>query len=77
MSLNRLDERYRNDATFHAVVTMLEKLIEDMQLAPSEVREAAMYAVYRCECRRPGFIGVTSEMVGRDPRHHGGDDDCG
>ena len=60
---DRLDERYRHDAAFHAVVDALSRLIEDMQLSPSEVREAAMYAVYRSEVRRPGFIGAISELA--------------
>lgn len=68
MSLRNLDERYFKDPAFHAVVTMLEKVIEDMQLAPSEVREAALYAMYRCEVRRPGFIGVTSELLATDTK---------
>ncbi|MDF2692593.1 MAG: hypothetical protein K0S65_976 [Labilithrix sp.] len=67
---DRLDERYHNDATFHTVVDQLSKLIEDMQLSPSEVREAAMYAVYRSECRRPGFIGAISELA-REPKEGG------
>lgn len=62
-SLNRLDDRYVNDDAFHATVDMLMSLIENMQLSPSEIRDAAMYAVYRCECRRPGFIGVTHELL--------------
>jgi hypothetical protein len=65
-TLQRLEDRYRNDATFHTLVDMLTQLIENMQLSASEVREAAMYAVYRQEMRRPGLIGPISELA-REP----------
>ncbi len=52
-TLSHLDYRYRHDAMFHATVDMLTKLIEDLNLTPSEVREAAMYAANRVELRRP------------------------
>lgn len=51
--LSRVHERYENDARFHALVTMLEKEILALELSPSEIREAAMYAAYRVEMRRP------------------------
>jgi hypothetical protein len=52
-SFDRVGERYQNDATFHAAVDMLQSLILDLQLSPSEIREAAMFACYRVEMRRP------------------------
>lgn len=37
-------ERYLNDPVFNRVVNMLRGLIRDIQLTPSEIREAAMLA---------------------------------
>ena len=45
------EERYYNDNTFHCVVDMLENLIRQCELAPSEVREAAMLATVHHELR--------------------------
>ncbi|AKU93350.1 hypothetical protein AKJ09_00082 [Labilithrix luteola] len=60
-----------NDSTFHAVVDTLEKLIHDLQLTPSEVREAAMYACVRVESRRtvpmPVPFDANSEALRRRP----------
>lgn len=51
--LSKADERFHNDAQWHALVCMLEKQILELELSPSEIREAAMYAAYRVEMRRP------------------------
>ena len=50
-------ERFMNDPVFHNLVTTLEKAIEDLQLSPSEIRDAAMLACIRFEDRRthPAF----------------------
>ena len=50
--LSSMDERYRNDAAFHAIVDMLRHAIVKLELSPSEVREAAMFAVYLEDSRR-------------------------
>lgn len=44
-------KRYRNDADFHQVVTLLENMIENLRLTPSEIRDAAMFAAIRFEQR--------------------------
>ena len=56
MDLKTLEGRYRNDQTFHALVKNLEMLIEHLEMTPSEVREAAMYATIRVESRRQSYI---------------------
>lgn len=62
--LNRLDERYMNDAAFHAVVDSLQAIILDLQLSAAEVREAAMYAAYRVEMRRvPGPVPIARANI--------------
>lgn len=49
--MDRLEERYCNDAVFHRVVCMLEAVIADAQLTPAEIREAAMLACIHYEMR--------------------------
>lgn len=51
--LHRNEDRYHNDPAFHAAVDLMQALILDLQLSPSEVREAAMFACYLVELRRP------------------------
>jgi hypothetical protein len=43
------DERYLNDPTFKSVVDMLQGLIMQYELTPSEIRLAAMMAAIRAE----------------------------
>jgi hypothetical protein len=45
------DERYLNDPTFKSVVDMLQGLIMQYELTPSEIRLAAMMAAIRAEER--------------------------
>ena len=42
-------EKYLNDPVYHNLVSLLESAIRRAELAPSEVREAAMYACIRYE----------------------------
>lgn len=56
--LDGTERRFANDPHFHALVTMLEQQIETLQLSPSEIREAAMFACYRVEMRRPTPLRV-------------------
>jgi hypothetical protein len=51
--LDRIEERFEHDASFHALVTVLEAAVLNLELSASELREAAMYAAYRVEMRRP------------------------
>lgn len=55
----KLEERYRNDATFHAMVNALYQQIELLNLTPSEIREAAMFAAIKFEMvhARPIMMG--------------------
>jgi argininosuccinate lyase len=43
--------RYREDANFHHVVDMLESMIHQAGLTPSEVRDASMLAAIHYELR--------------------------
>lgn len=52
MSMDSVQRRYENDINFHAMVDAMEAAIEQLQLTPSEMREAAMYAATRHEQRR-------------------------
>lgn len=52
---NPLDERYENDQTFRQVVDLLQSVLLQNMLAPSELRTAATYAAIRYEmlnCRQ-------------------------
>jgi hypothetical protein len=52
MDINNADKLYLSDPLFHALVASLEQAIIDLQMTPSEIREAAMYACVRVEDRR-------------------------
>lgn len=56
MNLEKCKEAYRNDVLFNALVKNLEHLITELKMSPSEVREAAMFAVYLTEMRNPSPI---------------------
>jgi hypothetical protein len=51
--LDKVRDRYTNDPAFHAFVDMTRAMIERLELSPSEVREAAMFACYMVEATRP------------------------
>ncbi len=51
--IEELRARYERDASFKAMVDVLTASILNLQLAPSEIREAAMYAIYRAEILYP------------------------
>lgn len=48
-NFKELEHRFNNDAVFNHLVTALEALIQNLELSPSEVRDAAMFAVIRFE----------------------------
>lgn len=58
MPLDRNEERYKHDNEFRAVVDMLQGVILRLQLTPGECRDAAMFAAFLVEMRRPppGFV---------------------
>lgn len=59
--------RYLNDPVFHAAVEMMRLFLQQAQLAPSEVREAAMLACIIEEERRPAKIFCSCLSISRDP----------
>jgi hypothetical protein len=60
--------RYLNDPAFRHVVDCLQAMILNLELTPSEIREAAMYACCRIEMRRP------SPIAGYRPVDDGGEE---
>jgi hypothetical protein len=45
-------ERYERDAVFAALVDFMRRGVREMHYTPTEVREAAVLAVYLEECER-------------------------
>lgn len=66
MDLYGHDARYHNDPVFHAVVDSMQKILIDLQLTPGELRDAAMYAAYLVEMRRPNPIKVSTPTKGQE-----------
>lgn len=52
MDIKACDTLYQQDSTFCALVKNLENIILELNLSPSEIRAAAMYAAYRVEMIR-------------------------
>lgn len=52
-TIETLRARYERDVPFKTMVDVLTASILRLQLAPSEIREAAMYAIYRAEILYP------------------------
>ena len=50
--LMSVEERYERDPMFHALVMSLMADIEELELTPTEIREAAMLAMLKFEQRR-------------------------
>ena len=67
--IDRVRDRYMNDATFHAYVDMMRKAIVELHLTPGEVREAAMLAAIIEEERRPAayVIPLDQDLLKRGP----------
>jgi hypothetical protein len=51
-----MEWRYHHDSGFHALVQHMENMLLTLQFTPSEIREAAMFAAYLVEMRRPVMI---------------------
>ena len=54
--MNNIDkyyEKFRNEQIFNHIVVSLIRMMEECQLSPSEVREAAMFAVIKFEMEKP------------------------
>lgn len=60
-----LDRRYENDPSFRAMVDTLQGVIISLELSPSEIRAAAVYAAYRVEVRRapPHMFRLDGEPI--------------
>ena len=56
-----LHRQYQNDPAFHAVVTVLARAIQDTNLTPFEVRQAAFYASCRHEMNTARAMKLTGE----------------
>lgn len=65
------EQRYNSDPTLHAIVDMMSAAIERLQLTPSEMREAAIFACIRVEQRRmrPMLIPIASADEARRNIH--------
>ena len=50
------EERYERDVMFHSMVDTMIAAIENLQLTPSEIREAATLAALKYEQRRPSVF---------------------
>jgi hypothetical protein len=59
--MDKVADRYERDPQFHTLVSWLEKAIEDLELSPSEIREAAMYACFRVQMRRAPTVFFPNE----------------
>lgn len=60
------EQRYRNDASFKALVDTMEHFIGKAQYTPSEMRDAALLASIHYEMRHVRPIFVPTEAI--DPR---------
>lgn len=63
--MGSVEHRYMNDAAFHQLVRVIEQVLENVDLTPSEVREAAMYACIRFEQFHPKTFRLTVEDAQR------------
>lgn len=54
---------YENDAGFHALVDVMVSMIDKLQLTPSEIRQAAMFAAMRYENLR---INIKPMIIKKD-----------
>lgn len=53
MNMKSAEDRFKNDPVFHRLVRTMEGAIEQLELTPSEIRAAAMFASIRVEQRNP------------------------
>lgn len=62
----KYDVMYREDPLFARLVDCLTMMLEQCQLAPSDLRAAAMYAAIRHEMRHPRPIRMNLSDVDPD-----------
>ena len=53
------EERYSRDPAFHTIVDMMVCAVDQLQLTPTELREAAVYACVRFEHMNMRSISAT------------------
>lgn len=56
------EERYHRDPLFHQLVEHLYAAIMNLELTPTEIREAAMLAQLKFEQRRPSAYPMDQEL---------------
>ncbi len=57
-----IDERFRNDPEFCALVKNFEALISSAKFTPSEIREAALLAQIRYEMYNPRPVEFSPQL---------------
>lgn len=65
---SKLNERYRNDSTFHSIVNAMYSMIAEHGVTPSELREAMFLAHYRYEMENPKAV-TTRNMLNMSELH--------
>ena len=58
MDFEQCKRAYRCDPNFYQIIKSLQRIIKEMNLSPSEVRDAAMFAVYLHELENPAPIPI-------------------
>lgn len=59
----QLREQYENDPVFYKVVNLLIRLIEECQLTPFEIRNAAMFAAIKFQMEQPQPVFKTDNRA--------------
>jgi len=71
--MSRADDRYHHDVNYRRLVDMMAHMAEELELHPSELREAAVFAcILVAERRSPSRIimhpdGRIEMLEGREP----------
>ena len=71
MSYDRILQRYREDATFHACVDSMSSMIENGSLTPEDVRDAAFMAACDFQMRHPQPLRIAKVEIERLARELG------
>lgn len=58
MDLRSAEERYLHDPIFHQFVVSIQQVIETLEMTPSEVREACIFACVLAERNRLLTVGM-------------------
>jgi len=61
MYLNNADEYYNNDPVFRSLIDVLMSLILKLEMTPSEIRQAAIYASIKVERIKPLDLKILRE----------------